>query len=98
MCGKKDGKCHSCYSDGYSVYERYKCKKTFLKCGNNTIRNCEECEIVNNTETGKCRKCYFHYSYYYKENINECIRNNIEMIKVNKFIIYFMILILLLIN
>ena len=46
MCGKKDGKCYSCYSDDYSVYERYICKKTFLKCGNDTIRNAKNVKLL----------------------------------------------------
>ena len=96
MCGKKDGKCYSCYSDDYSVYERYKCKKSFLMCGNNKISNCEKCEIVNSTETGICESCYPNYLM----NNNTCyqIRNSIEIIKINKSIIYFMVLILLLNN
>ena len=95
---KSDGRCYSCYSDDYSVYERYKCKKTFLQCGNNTIKNCEECEIVNGNQTGICKQCY---SEYIKSN-NTCYYNyrlnNMDRIKVNKFLIYFMILFLLLIN
>ena len=95
---KSDGRCYSCYSDDYSVYERYKCKKTFLQCGNNTIKNCEECEIVNGNQTGICKQCY---SEYIKSN-NTCNYNyrlnNMDRIKVNKFLIYFMILFLLLIN
>ena len=95
---KSDGRCYSCYSDDYSVYERYKCKKTFLQCGNNTIKNCEECEIVNGNQTGICKQCY---SEYIKSNNNTCNYNyrlnNMDRIE-NKSLIYFMILFLLLID
>ena len=96
MCFIKEGRCLSCNSDDYSVYERYKCKKTFLTCGNNTIKNCEKCEIVNNNETGLCEKCYSNYLKL--NNICKYKNNKSRIIKVNKYIIYFMILILLLIN
>ena len=94
MCLVAEGRCISCYSDDYSVYERYICKKAFIVCGNNTINNCEKCEIVNNTETGSCEQCY--NKYYPVEQ--SCVYNNIEIIKMNKFLNYFIVLFLLLIN
>ena len=93
MCSK-DGKCLSCYSEDYSVYNRYQCKKSFLICGNNTIYNCEECEITNNKETGSCKYCYPKYRII----DNTCRFNSFEIIKLNKFIVYFLIIFLLLIN
>ena len=97
-CNSNNGRCYACYNKSYAVYERYKCKKPFLNCGNNTIKNCQECEIVFGNETGNCKKCY---SGYIKSN-NTCelfhLFNNMDKIKVNKFLIYFIILFLLLIN
>ena len=95
MCSS-DGRCLSCFSDNYSVYDRYQCKKAFLMCGNNTMNNCEKCEIVNNTETGYCEKCYSHYALINKN----CTYNysNIESINLKKSFINFIILIILLVN
>ena len=93
MCSD-EGRCLSCYSDDYSVYGRYLCKKRSLVCGNNTVYNCEKCEIVNNIETGSCGQCYDGYISKDKS----CIYSNIEIIKMNKFLNYFIILFLLLSN
>ena len=93
MCSN-DGRCISCYSDDYSVYGRYLCKKRSIVCGNNTIYNCEKCEIVNNIETGSCGQCYNRYS----PGDKSCVYSNIEIIKMNKFLNYFIILFLLLSN
>ena len=98
MCNIKEGRWISCNSDNYSVYERYKCKKSSLTCGNNTINNCEKCEIVDGNETGFCEKCYTEYLKLNNTICKYIFKNDCKTVKVNKYLIYFMILILLLSN
>ena len=78
----------SCFSDYYSVYERFKCRKSFLICENNIINIYKKCERINNIETGNFAQCYDRYIWA----DNSCNTGNIEIIKRNKFLIYFMIL------
>ena len=57
-CSKENGRCLSCYSEDYSVYNEFQCKKSSLTCGNNTIQHCQSCDT---NSTGNCSKCYNEY-------------------------------------
>ncbi len=90
-----NGECISCVSDDYAVYidyNKYVCRKEFLKCGNNTIKNCEKCSVSKGVENGNCEKCY--KGFYPSKNI--CyVDNDSEISKLNKFVLFFMILMIL---
>ena len=96
-CSIETGRCLSCYSEDYSVYNEFQCKKSYLTCGNNTIQHCKSCD---NNSTGNCAECYNEYKL---EN-NECHFNGFiskakgEINRQNIFLLSLFVIFLFLVN
>ena len=95
-CSKETGRCLSCYSEDYSVYNRFQCKKSFLTCGDNTIQHCQSCDT---NLTDNCSRCYEEYRLDNNEcHFNGRIDKKGEIIRQNKLLLCLIVIFIILLN